>query len=313
MPWRVGIDENGLGPTLGPLLVTAVLAEVTPSAARKLERDGTAYLHERLNDSKLLVNHHDIALGEAWARVVCERLGHQASVPSDIVGAISLRDERSLQRQCSPVGHRQCWDARTEAFEAGLELVSQVREDMQALADAGIDVRWAKADIVCVKQLNDLLLQDRNRLAIDLAAMEQLVLEARRAAGHDVVAICGKVGGLTRYLPRLTRLRDYPQTVVTEGPACSRYRFGGVGDVSFARDADSADPLVALASLVGKYLRELLMRRIVSFYQSLDSQLENVSGYNDPLTAVFIESTASFRTALKVPSECFQRRQAGRG
>src|SRR5580704_1728886 len=34
----VGIDENGLGPRLGPLVVTAILAECTPEGRLRAER-----------------------------------------------------------------------------------------------------------------------------------------------------------------------------------------------------------------------------------------------------------------------------------
>ena len=67
----VGVDENGLGPRLGPLIVTAVTAEATNEAglaiATKPARGGAA---SRLADSKQLVAYGNSALGEAWARAM---------------------------------------------------------------------------------------------------------------------------------------------------------------------------------------------------------------------------------------------------
>ena len=76
---RVGIDENGLGARLGPLLVTAVLAEVTDSGARTLTRLPKR-VRKDLDDSKRVVSFGDHDLGEAWARAVCP----DASTPSGL-------------------------------------------------------------------------------------------------------------------------------------------------------------------------------------------------------------------------------------
>src|SRR5262245_1713942 len=71
--FRIGADENGLGPRLGPMVVTAVLARVTDDGWRVAGRKPRGGLAERLGDSKQLVSHGDVALGEAWARVLAAR------------------------------------------------------------------------------------------------------------------------------------------------------------------------------------------------------------------------------------------------
>ena len=65
---RVGVDENGLGARLGPLVVTAVLAEVSPAGQALLGRPLRGKIRADLGDSKRLVSHGDVTLGEAWAR-----------------------------------------------------------------------------------------------------------------------------------------------------------------------------------------------------------------------------------------------------
>src|SRR5690349_6065198 len=71
--FRIGVDENGLGARLGPLVVTAVLARVTERGARVISRRPPKRLSADLGDSKQLVSHKDIALGEAWARALAGR------------------------------------------------------------------------------------------------------------------------------------------------------------------------------------------------------------------------------------------------
>jgi hypothetical protein len=64
-----------------------------------------------------------------------------------------------------------------------------------------------------------------------------------------------------------------------------------------------------LASLVGKYVRELLMTRISAYYDLRDSEGEplHVSGYNDPRTKHFIQLSAARRQARAIPRHCFER------
>jgi len=71
------------------------------------------------------------------------------------------------------------------------------------------------------------------------------------------------------------------------------------------RDADARDPLVMLASLVGKWVRELLMARVSDWY-SVDRS-ERPSGYHDPETARFVDATALVRRERRVPDICFER------
>jgi hypothetical protein len=61
-----------------------------------------------------------------------------------------------------------------------------------------------------------------------------------------------------------------------------------------------------LASLVGKYVRELLMARIARFYPRDDGSA-SPSGYHDPVSAAFVTSTARLRQRRRVPDVCFER------
>ncbi|HEY3237700.1 MAG TPA: hypothetical protein VGJ84_23470, partial [Polyangiaceae bacterium] len=95
--------------------------------------------------------------------------------------------------------------------------------------------------------------------------------------------------------------------VVQQSARVSAYRFPGLGDIEFVRDADGRDPLVMLASLAGKYLRELLMARVARYYLGADSDQPRPSGYHDPVTARFVRASAVLRKRRRVPGECFER------
>jgi ribonuclease HII len=313
MPWHVGIDENGLGPQLGPLLVTAVMAQVSESARRRIRRDGGSFLHERLDDSKALVAHGKISLAEAWTRAVVERCGQGAGSPDALVEALALENRATRLSGCAEHALSQCWDPADESFQASDGQLREARVDLDSLSSKGIDVVWARSMIVCVRRLNEERRSGRGRLIADLHAMEQLIVSAHNKAGGELEVVCGKVGGLTKYLPSMSVLSNRLHGVLAQARACSSYRFAGIGTVHFVRDADGSDPLVALSSLVGKYFRELLMARIVRFYRREQPSLRDVSGYNDPVTARFVRETQPIRKRLGVPADCFRREQASDG
>src|SRR5690606_27085126 len=138
-----------------------------------------------------------------------------------------------------------------------------------------------------------------------LHAMERLVLGMRAEAGRDVTAVLGKVGGIIDYPKHFGPLSGRLHITLEQRRPRSSYRIVGVGDLHFVQDADASDPLVMLASMVGKYLRELLMSRISRYYTSNISGLANVSGYHDPVTAKLVKLTKKPRKDQRIPDNCF--------
>lgn len=308
----VGIDENGLGPRLGPLVVTGVGVRARDAAAERLAgRPARGALKARLGDSKALVSYDDMALGEAWARVVARKMtGAWAERPDEVLAALTLDARDALRAPCPSAHVEQCWDATDEAFVADEALVGEVQKDLDKLAKKGLELAFARVVVVCSKRLNEAADVGRTRFEVDLHAMERLVLAARDAAGGDVAATCGKVGGYDRYADSFGPLSGRLHVALEEGRAKSAYKFPGVGEIAFVRDADASNVLVSLASLVGKWARDLLMARVVRYHRAEDPELPPVSGYHDPITARFVDASRLARARRGVPDECFERRRA---
>jgi ribonuclease HII len=315
--FRIGADENGLGPRLGPMIVTAVLAEATPAGHAVASRKARGKLGERLADSKALVSHGNIALGEAWTRALVER-GHgrpeAARAPqtvTDLVHAVSADAADVLRAPCPSGVEGQCWSTGFESLSADAALVKTLHADLDKLSAKGLRVIGVRSKIVCTKRLNDALGEGRSRFSVDLHAMEELILGFRQQAGDEVHAICGKVGGFGSYGSAFGPLNGRLHSVLEQGRASSRYYFPGVGELAFVMDADDSDLLVSMASLVGKYLREVLMARIVGYYQDAGPDVPDASGYHDPVTARLVEATALVRKQRGIPDDCFERRSLG--
>ena len=301
--FRLGIDENGLGARLGPLVVTAVLSGVEPRGVRTLSRKLPKAIRADLDDSKRLVSHADSRLGEAWARALVDS---EVSTPGDLFEAIAHEDRAALRAPCPSHVLSQCWGVDRERFSADDALCQRIRKHRHALSERGIQILAVRSSVVCTKRLNEARGRGINRFVADLHAMESLVLELRQRAAAEVFAVCGKVGGIAEYGKFFGPLSGRLHNVLEEGAARSAYRFPGVGELHFVRDADASDPLVMLASLVGKYVRELLMARIARFYPA-DAEASPPSGYHDPVSAAFVERTARLRRERRVPEGCFER------
>jgi ribonuclease HII len=297
--YRIGIDENGLGSRLGPLIVTGVLARIRGHGvdAGRLPAD----VARDLGDSKRLVSHSDVRLGEAWARSLVDP---RSESPAAILERVSLEGLAALRAPCPKPGLEQCWNAAGEQFSAAPELVERVGRHCAAL---DFEVVAVRASVICTGLLNQGRERGQSRFLMDLHAMERLVLALGTVAGTEVRAVCGKVGGIGDYAKFFGPLAGRLHVELEKGPARSAYRFPGLGQVDFVRDADGSDPLVMLASLVGKYLRELLMGRIARHYSAAFGGEAPPSGYHDPRTARFVAASAPLRQQRRVPIRCFER------
>ncbi|MBM4375207.1 MAG: hypothetical protein FJ095_08990 [Deltaproteobacteria bacterium] len=308
--FRIGVDENGLGPRLGPMVVTAVLAKVTGDGHVLLEPrdDGLA---ARLGDSKGLVSFGDAALAEAWARALVARGAgrhRDASTPDSLLDALCLDSRADLQAPCPSQAKAMCWRVDGDAFDPkGDALVERVSRDLEELAECGLGLVAVRSVVVCNLRLDEARHEGRSRFQVDLHAMERLVLALRELAGDEIDAVCGKVGGYAQYGKVFGPLSGRLHSVLEESRGRSAYRFPGVGQLAFVVDADATNRLVGLASLVGKYVRELMMGRIVHHFRKDDATLPLVSGYHDPVTARFVAATSLRRAETGVPARCFER------
>ncbi|RLB63761.1 MAG: hypothetical protein DRI90_06140 [Deltaproteobacteria bacterium] len=312
--YLIGADENGLGPRLGPMIVTATLARVAAGAERLVTSAARGALAERLGDSKDLVAHGNITLAEAWSRVLVARGagGHrQAGTPADLLDALSLDDAARLREPCPAHVEAQCWSTDRETFPDQLDdLRGLVNNDLDQLASQGVEIVAVRSVVVCTRLLNRAAKRGESRFAVDLHAMERLVIALRDLCDQPIEAVCGKVGGYGQYGKVFGPLGGRLHTVLEEGRARSAYHFPEVGEVAFVRNADASNLLVGLSSLVGKYLRELLMDRIVDHYRRQDPKLPAASGYHDPVTARFVSGTEGQRQRQRIPSTCFERQRA---
>lgn len=305
----VGIDENGLGARLGPLVVTGVRLEADSKGQRLLRRPLPSAISEDLDDSKVLVSCHAISLAEAWARAAFERvLGKEAKNPNQIFEFLSLQSSRQLKKICPDEAKAQCWHLKDEKFVASTDEVLRVKSHLDWLEHRGVYLRSASTVVFCTSKLNQLKAEGIHRFAADLRGMEELLLSFRSEIKEPLVGNCGKVGGIGEYGKYFSLLTRELFSIIQEKREKSTYHFAHLGEISFIKDADAQDPAVMLASLLGKYMREITMKRISSFYLSQLKDITRIpSGYHDPVSDAFVISTERLRATKKLPITCFER------
>ena len=311
-PWPgrhfLGVDENGVGPRLGPMIVTSVLVEADEAGARVVTSRPRGAIAERIGDSKKLVAFEDSALGEAWARAIARRTGLEATSPAELLAALGIDAAEELRAPCPSHHADLCWSALGETFASDEASVRACEKDLDRLEKKGVRLRRARVAILCTRRLNDGVARGLSRFDLDLHTMERLALAAKTdAGGAEIYALCGKVGGFDFYPARFGPLSGWLHTTLAEGRARSEYLVPGVGRLAFVRDADATHLIVGLASLVGKWARDHLMRRVVRYHKAHEPDAPDASGYHDPITTKFIRATALVRKKLRVESACFER------
>jgi ribonuclease HII len=304
----IGADENGLGPILGPLVTTAVSLEVEAYGRVKLLRVGRAL---GVDDSKNTAGFGKMATAESLAlAVAAAALGDRVPRDADeLLAAIGLEEHAVLQRSCPASTRPQCWEAEIALPCFGGDLASG-QQMLAGLARRGVRLLRVRSALACTRRLNDALAVGVSRVELDLHMMERLVLDARHALGGEVDAVCGMVGGIRDYPGRMRHLAAHEMTVLPARRGDLSYEFPGVGRVAFEIDADARHLPVALASMVGKYVRELWMERQNRFYKGHDDTLEPVSGYHDPVTRRFVAASTLLRKRIGIDPECFARASA---
>jgi hypothetical protein len=306
-----------MGPRLGPLIVTGVLATVDEAGAKLVTSRPRGTVAKRIGDSKKLVSFDDSALGEAWARaIVLRSAARTPRTPAELLAAVALDDETTLQAPCPSHHVDLCWSTHGESFTATDAMVAACAKDLDRLEAKGVVVRGARVAVVCTKRLNEAVDRGLSRFDVDLHTMERLTLAARDQVGDEVYALCGKVGGFDFYAERFGPLAGYLPTMLLEGRARSEYQVPGVGRLAFVRDGDDTHLIIGLASLVGKWARDHLMRRVVRYHRTHGSsrkgeELAEASGYHDPVTTQFILASALTRKERRIAPTCFERAALG--
>jgi ribonuclease HII len=302
----MGVDENGLGPRLGPLVATSLTLDTPRYARAALCARG---LGLGLTDSKETGGFGRMGFIESVSLALLRRVGPSAPESVDaLLDALHPEGRARLRAFCPDASTAaQCW-----AAELSLPVFGGDPSFGESLIDrligrSGLRIVDLQSRVACAGMLNAKLAVGTNKLAVDLELFEDLIASVRARHGAPLLAVCGMIGGIRDYASRMGRFEPSEPKLLQSRRGQRRYAVDGFGEVRFEVDADARHLPVALASIVGKYLREICMLRIGEFYRRGQPSLKLASGYHDPVTTRFIEATAASRRRLGIVDDCFRR------
>lgn len=298
----VGIDENGLGPLLGPLVVTGVSFRAPSYDAAGLFRAAGPDLPAA--DSKVLFSARRAAAAEDAVLRWLDVFGIAPDDAAALERAVALPPP--WPAPCPAPLPGPCAAPPLPLPRAGGPLPSgRTPAVVDRFARLGLSPGRVAAHPLCAGAYNDALERTGgNKLRLDFALMMRVARAL--AGGEEALVLCGKVGGTASYGAWLEAEGLGVERVVCEGRDESGYDVRGLGRLRFVRDGDAAHLPVALASMIGKYLRELAVARLNLALGSPPGRV--ASGYRDPVTRAFVAGSAAARARAGLPDACFLRR-----
>lgn len=312
-----GIDEAGFGPLLGPLVVCSCAFAVAPehveadlwqvlkkSVGKKRKHLGGRLL---VADSKKAYR-RDEGLGHL-ERTVLAAMRSLGQSPDTLSGLLKRLCPECHGRVMEYPWYQGAKSRSLPSDRAELRIAAGVFADDMATRRAKLmDVCAYCLDAGHYNMLVDRMKNKSQVLFVTTTRLMQGLMD--RFADRDIHILIDRQGGRMHYREHL--LRSFEQMelrIVEETEQTSCYVLQGrtrCVHVSFEVGADDRHLPVSLASMVGKYVRELLMECMNDYFGRMSPDLKPTAGYwTDGLR--FLEDLRRFVPELQIDRRQFVR------
>lgn len=286
----VGIDEAGFGPILGPLTVSSAILSVPHNLLdcdlwQKLQKsvaNRRKHLAGRLLicDSKKAYNK---SLGiKHLRRTVLACLQYLGQRPQTLNELLQMLCPDCCERLSNYPWYQEICEHRISADISDIEIASSVFVD--DLKSNGVSLLRLESCCLDVEHYNKMVSSVKNKANVLFSATSSLIQQAyNRFDSDDVQIVVDRQGGRVHYRRNLLRMfPDMELTILRETPANSSYKLESNGRkmrLHFVVGAEDRFLPVALASMISKYLRELLVHNINRYFINLHNDLKPTAGY----------------------------------
>ena len=288
-----GIDEAGFGPVLGPLVVSAAAFE-TPDrsadmsmwrllAAAVSRRPAKRRARVPIADSKKLYCRKRARPLQHLERAVLAMLATTGRKPRSLARLL-----RILAPEAAGLLRRYPWYAGADV--ALPHTVSTVEVELAAnslaaaMDMAQVRLLSMRCQMIPAGEFNRIVRATRNKATTLFDTTMRLVAYLwRRQGGQPMRIHIDRHGARRSYLRGLQRaFESCDFKVIDESERLSAYRITAAGrsaEIDFTVDGEDKHLPVALASMLSKYLRELMMLMLNRFWAERVPDLATTAGY----------------------------------
>lgn len=286
----VGIDEAGYGPILGPLVVSSSVFEIPEDSLRsnmwKLLSDSTSKEKRQskgrlvITDSKKAYN-RKAGLGHL-ERTLLASLKVLSKSPENLEALITALAPSTLDRLSNYPWYAQLEKRAIESQSDDISICASVfASDMKANQ---INLLSIGSDCLDVSYYNDMVEKVRNKAAVLFTSVCGHMQRAFDAYGDkNLQIIIDRQGGRSHYAAVLSKMfPDLEVRILREDDKDCSYQLSRASKsmkLHFVVKADDNFMPVALASMASKYLRELMVGEINSYFVKQIPDLKPTAGY----------------------------------
>jgi hypothetical protein len=286
----VGIDEAGFGPILGPLVVSSSTFSIPHNLLKadlwQILGNSIGKRRKRLAGRMLITDSkkaYSRAMGiKHLERTVLGCLKYLGQEPETLVGLMELLCPDCFGRLDSYPWYQDAGNHFLSVDAADRAIVSTVLAD--DMASNGIELLDMRSYCLDVGYYNKMVASVKNKANVLFSVTCRLIQYALdRFEGDDLQIIVDRQGGRIHYRKHLQRMFDDMELkILCESSSDSSYEMR-TGDKSmrlhFVVGADGRFLPVSLASMVSKYLRELLIYNMNRYFAGFHSGLRPTAGY----------------------------------
>jgi len=285
-----GIDEAGFGPILGPLVVSSTAFSLPQNLLkadlwqifRKSVACRRAHLAGRLLVADSKRAYHRKEGIKHLQRTVLAFLACFGKKPATLAELLAMLCPDCLERLNDYPWHRNPEKYRIVTDEADIAIASNVLKD--DLAVSGVKLLEIRSCCLDVAYYNKMVRSVNNKASVLFTAVSKLISKAFRNFGDDdLQIIIDRQGGRLRYRKALQRMfPDADLAILQETDCHSSYQLRESGRkmrLHFVVGADDRFLPVSLASMVCKYIRELMIDGMNQYFSGFCSALKPTAGY----------------------------------